>query len=536
MVMLLESCFDPEVRRSAAVSIRLGPWMNAALAAGGSGSASWPQPLLSMNVPIILQPHPHLLSCKRYNKDGAPCGCIEEHTIQLRTLACSREARRNLVWWPHVACSRTGLSTESETWAACAASQQGAWTVPESEAASFPEACVQRCERCSRCQFVSASRKNQDCSWYATCESSSWVTDEGVGAGDSYVTRQVRGNASRGSGGDAAAPTSKLLPSTELRLLRPTLTARLRSDRGCMDAINFRSNGPQDARLLPLSRHTVLVLYSEYLTEHGPFRGLHRAHNQSRQRHIFARMLHLRISRSAIDDAHWAGPAVRLHGAKTASTTDVPSRPVVELADVEKNWAPFTLDFPIEPLQPETSNISRGMRRSKSSSTSIHGKRQQFTTGSSDASGNRIESEVYLHQWLMPTTVALRFDPSSGELLERYDSDASRARALLDVADHAVVSGGTPAVRLNATTFMAIGHVSTQPRALTTSKRGASHLTRRFRASDAHRAGALVRKACSALVEAIYGLRLHFQCGTAIRAHGRLAPLPDALATLRASL
>ena len=55
----------------------------------------------------------------------------------------------------------------------CSHDWQGAWELSATEASSWPaarEACVQRCRACTRCAFVSLSRRQHDCSWFNYCE------------------------------------------------------------------------------------------------------------------------------------------------------------------------------------------------------------------------------------------------------------------------------------------------------------------------------------------------------------------------------
>ena len=68
----------------------------------------------------------------------------------------------------------------------CNASPRGAWNTTSAHIASV-DACAAKCAACSRCNFVSFSAKNEDCSWYEACD---WNELQVVGAG--YVSKVVK--------------------------------------------------------------------------------------------------------------------------------------------------------------------------------------------------------------------------------------------------------------------------------------------------------------------------------------------------------
>ena len=54
----------------------------------------------------------------------------------------------------------------------CLSSQKGAWALDHSETRTLEtavQACMQKCRMCSRCRFISVSRRFADCSWFSTC-------------------------------------------------------------------------------------------------------------------------------------------------------------------------------------------------------------------------------------------------------------------------------------------------------------------------------------------------------------------------------
>jgi len=112
-----------------------------------------------------------------------------------------------------------------------------------------------------------------------------------------------------------------------------------------------------------------------------------------------------------------------------------PASPAVaHLSTLEKNWSPFVLHPPAAPVV--------------------------------SAAVPEREPAVYVHQWLDDPhgqAVVLRIDVPSGKLTERWATSSDGLRRALDAAPHAVISGGTPAVRLNATHLLAVGHTMTSP-------------------------------------------------------------------------
>ena len=69
----------------------------------------------------------------------------------------------------------------------CVAGQHGAW-----EGVLTLQACIARCSRCPRCNYVSYSRKYDDCSWYHECATRTTdIPGEPKGAGDTHRTVRV---------------------------------------------------------------------------------------------------------------------------------------------------------------------------------------------------------------------------------------------------------------------------------------------------------------------------------------------------------
>lgn len=98
-------------------------------------------------------------------------------------------------------------------------------------------------------------------------------------------------------------------------------------ERMCTDQRNWRSNGPEDARLLLLSKHRLLLLYGDYYCGSG--RG-------SCARTMFMRVLDLRLLfQTGATSRTLEFAAQRLRPAKASGSF---------MSELEKNWVPFCLD------------------------------------------------------------------------------------------------------------------------------------------------------------------------------------------------
>ena len=195
-----------------------------------------------------------------------------------------------------------------------------------------------------------------------------------------------------------------------LRKRDARVLARLTSavpQRVCIDVLNYRGNGPEDARVLPLSPSRAAFIYVDYAPATDSFIP---ASGYHRRMHVRV----LDLSNKAVQ----LGPVLRLEPA---------SAEISNLSTIEKNWVPFALP---------------------------------------DAAAT---DEFYVHQWLDDghgRSVAFRVDLRTGLLLERHVSVArggggALRRAMRAAATYADVSGGTPALALNATTMLAVGHTMT---------------------------------------------------------------------------
>ena len=165
-------------------------------------------------------------------------------------------------------------------------------------------------------------------------------------------------------------------------------------DRKCQDLVNFRSRGPEDVRLLPLGGRQAMLFFPDFVDY--PAQG----QNPPYGRHMFMRSIFLPTTGRLV-----LGTKMRLSPA---------SAEVATLERLEKNWSPFEAD-----------------------------------------------GKLYVHQWLDSingSAVVLRVNRTSGRLDQRYESSSLGLRAAAGLPAGTFLSGGTPAIRLNATHFFAIGH------------------------------------------------------------------------------
>ena len=77
----------------------------------------------------------------------------------------------------------------------CATASQGAWRLSNRESASYTAAvagCLERCNACGRCRWISVSPRFADCSWYFTCSPAALLTTAGgtslVGGYGGFIT------------------------------------------------------------------------------------------------------------------------------------------------------------------------------------------------------------------------------------------------------------------------------------------------------------------------------------------------------------
>ena len=217
----------------------------------------------------------------------------------------------------------------------------------------------------------------------ATNAASSSATIRAVGDIQCQETLVLAGLSRRGS-----TSTMRLDPDSCLYL--PTAIP----SRRCQNITNFRSNGPEDPRLLSLGDGQAMLFAPDFVAfpaegEYPPF-----------GRQMFMRPLSLGA----------AGELVM--GSKLRLVSSGPE--VATLGRLEKNWSPFV--------------------------------------------ANRT---LYVHQWLDDgngSAVVLQVNRTSGQLVRRYETSNIGLRQAVEAPAGAHLRGGTPAIQLNATHYLAIGH------------------------------------------------------------------------------
>ena len=189
---------------------------------------------------------------------------------------------------------------------------------------------------------------------------------------------------------------------SEMRRRRAQLLLSMAGrERVCQDVLNFRANGPEDARLLPLTHRQALIIFADFAESVAAFPAL----PYHRQMHVRTLYIDDDITENALSSA---GPASSLPRAVPSSLLRAslgpvqhlqPSSPaLLNLSAIEKNWVTFT--------------VATSARHS-------HG----------DEHSSPISAPIYLQQWLDDghgRTVTLRLDLRTGVLLDRWDTPPIR--------------------------------------------------------------------------------------------------------------
>ena len=304
--------------------------------------------------------------------------------------------------------------------------------------------------------------------------------------------------------------------------------------RRCIDLLNYRGNGPEDARVLPLveetsavvaMEHQALLLYVDYAKRAG---GSSETIGHMEPQHD--RRMHYRILKLM--------PTPRVHAASGSAAQATwrallspvrciePASPdITNLTTIEKNWAPFsvaegphkgvyvqhwldngfgitiTLRLDVRTgllMQRYEDRItpsltggqvlgSFGARSQRLAQISdqlalVSGQlarvsRQLSKMGTATNQGRKNPPQTAQEPWLPAGTIGRRLSKRSqltpAAVLDTSaganPGTASRAAAhpslilqhAMGAASHATISGGTPALRLNSSHFLAIGHTMT---------------------------------------------------------------------------
>ena len=133
---------------------------------------------------------------------AAACGALEALPVHC---ALCRRTPRSIAASSAASPGFCGL-TEGE--GDCAAGKQGAWEVGRAgstEGVQDLAGCIARCERCGRCNYVSFSYHNEDCSWFHSCNLRTLVTDHYLSP-HFFTVRVRRPDATAEEGRDASTP------------------------------------------------------------------------------------------------------------------------------------------------------------------------------------------------------------------------------------------------------------------------------------------------------------------------------------------
>ena len=150
---------------------------------------------------------------------AAACAALEALPVQC---ALCRRTPRSIAASSAVSPGFCGL-TEGE--GDCAAGRQGAWEVGRAgstEGVQDLAGCIARCERCGRCNYVSFSYHNEDCSWFHSCNLGALVTNHYLSP--HFFTVRVRpphATAEEGSDASTPLPLEPPCPTSSVVDLRP---------------------------------------------------------------------------------------------------------------------------------------------------------------------------------------------------------------------------------------------------------------------------------------------------------------------------
>ena len=148
---------------------------------------------------------------------AAACGALE--ALPVHCALCRRTPRSIAA----SSAASPGFCGITEGEGDCAAGQQGAWEVGRAgsdEGVQDLAGCIARCERCGRCNYVSFSYHNEDCSWFHSCNAP--LTDHYLSP--HFFTVRVRpGHATAEEGGHVSTPLplEPACPSSSVVDLRP---------------------------------------------------------------------------------------------------------------------------------------------------------------------------------------------------------------------------------------------------------------------------------------------------------------------------
>ena len=114
--------------------------------------------------------------------------------------------------------------------AVCSTDTSGAWhMLPTDDEVAGRRRCAKRCTRCRNCRFVSYSRQDNDCSWYADCRLGG-LRDSPSGHHSAQVKRVISGELARQR---QSRPQPPHAPPTALMIYHIAKTGGIRPWEAC---------------------------------------------------------------------------------------------------------------------------------------------------------------------------------------------------------------------------------------------------------------------------------------------------------------
>lgn len=143
------------------------------------------------------------------NLRGRPAPSVME-AAPMRSKAVERAVAERTAAFP---AAKSGFCGATETTGSCDKSEKGFWDTRGSNGVSTLAKCVERCQACANCHFVSfsTSPKHNDCSWYRHCKMDELYAPPPTGL--DYLSLRVKGK----PGASGVATLQSALPPDSTR-------------------------------------------------------------------------------------------------------------------------------------------------------------------------------------------------------------------------------------------------------------------------------------------------------------------------------
>ena len=120
---------------------------------------------------------------------------------------------RKRVELPRLMQEHRGYCGQTEVGGNCETGHQGSWA-----GVATMQDCVGRCHACARCQYISFSKKFDDCSWYAACDAMlTEIPNQPPRAGEAFRTIRVKAAVASNRGHSGCRQQLLVVPSTQKR-------------------------------------------------------------------------------------------------------------------------------------------------------------------------------------------------------------------------------------------------------------------------------------------------------------------------------